>query len=80
MELIHQIIFAGALIVILSILAGRLSSRFGAPILLVFLGLGMLLGDEGPGQIQFSDPGAAYFFGSIALAIILFDGGLLGPS
>ncbi|WP_374444242.1 potassium/proton antiporter [Stella sp.] len=76
MELIHQIIFAGALIVILSILAGRLSSRFGAPILLVFLGFGMLLGDEGPGQIQFSDPGAAYFFGSIALAIILFDGGL----
>lgn len=76
MELIHQIIFAGALIVILSILAGRISSRFGAPILLVFLGLGMLLGDEGPGQVQFSDPAAAYFFGSIALAVILFDGGL----
>ena len=76
MELIHQIIFAGALIVMLSILAGRLSSRFGAPILLVFLGIGMLLGDEGPGGIQFSDPAAAYFFGSIALAVILFDGGL----
>jgi|JI10StandDraft_1071094.scaffolds.fasta_scaffold39465_2 cell volume regulation protein A len=76
MELIHQIIFAGALIVILSILAGRMSSRFGAPILLVFLGLGMLLGDEGPGQVQFSDPRAAYFFGSVALAVILFDGGL----
>ncbi|BBK39888.1 K+/H+ antiporter [Allostella sp. ATCC 35155] len=76
MELIHQIIFAGALIVMLSILAGRLSSRFGAPILLVFLGIGMLLGDEGPGGIQFSDPTAAYFFGSIALAVILFDGGL----
>lgn len=76
MELIHQIIFAGALIVMLSILAGRLSSRFGAPILLVFLGIGMLLGDEGPGRIQFSDPAAAYFFGSIALAVILFDGGL----
>lgn len=76
MELIHQIIFAGALIVMLSILAGRLSSRFGAPILLVFLGIGMLLGDEGPGGIQFSDPAAAYFFGSTALAVILFDGGL----
>ncbi len=76
MELIHQIIFAGALIVLLSILAGRLSSRFGAPILLVFLGLGMLLGDEGPGRVQFSDPNAAYFFGSVALAVILFDGGL----
>ena len=76
MELIHQAIFAGALIVILSILAGRLSSRFGAPILLVFLGVGMLLGDEGPGGVQFSDPTAAYLFGSIALAVILFDGGL----
>ncbi|MGE0719023.1 MAG: potassium/proton antiporter, partial [Alphaproteobacteria bacterium] len=76
MEAIHQVIFAGALIVLASILAGRLSSRFGAPVLLVFLGLGMLLGDEGPGQVQFSDARTAYFFGSIALAVILFDGGL----
>ncbi|MCC7273160.1 MAG: potassium/proton antiporter [Alphaproteobacteria bacterium] len=76
MEAIHQIIFAGALIVLASILAGRLSTRFGAPVLLVFLVLGMLLGDEGPGQVQFSDARAAYFMGSVALAVILFDGGL----
>src|SRR4029077_7060812 len=50
--------------------------RFGAPLLLVFLGLAVLAGDEGPGGILFRDFHAAYLIGSIALAIILFDGGL----
>ena len=50
--------------------------RFGAPLLLVFLLLGMLAGEGGPGGIKFDDVGAAYTVGSIALALILFDGGL----
>jgi potassium/hydrogen antiporter len=45
-------------------------------LLLVFLGLGILTGEEGPGGIVFRDFHAAYLIGSIALAIILFDGGL----
>ena len=61
---------------LLSIFAGVFSARFGAPLLLVFLGLGMLAGEEGPGGIRFRDFHAAYLIGSIALAIILFDGGL----
>lgn len=69
-------ILIGAGLVILSILAGLVSTRFGAPLLLVFLVLGMLAGEDGPGGIQFEDFGAAYLVGSIALAIILFDGGL----
>src|SRR4029077_427619 len=63
-------------LVLLSIFAGVFSARFGAPLLLVFLALGILAGEEGPGGILFRDFHAAYLIGSIALAIILFDGGL----
>src|SRR5690606_1214823 len=48
----------------------------GAPLLLVFLGIGMLLGEDGPGGLVFDDFRLTYILGSLALAIILFDGGL----
>jgi cell volume regulation protein A len=70
------LILLGSALVLLSIFAGVFSARFGAPLLLVFLGLGILAGEEGPGGILFHDFHAAYLIGSIALAIILFDGGL----
>src|SRR6201984_250560 len=76
MESDHQLILLGSALVLLSIFAGLFSARFGAPLLLVFLGLGMLAGAEGPGGILFRDFHAAYLIGSIALAVILFDGGL----
>ena len=76
MEASHQLILLGSALVLLSIFAGLFSARFGAPLLLVFLGLGMLAGDEGLGGILFRDFHAAYLIGSIGLAIILFDGGL----
>jgi cell volume regulation protein A len=62
------------------VLAGIASSlvarRLGAPLLLVFLLVGMLAGEDGPGGIRFDDYRATYLIGSIALAVILFDGGL----
>ena len=76
MEATHQLILAGAALVAFSILLGQLSTRFGAPLLLVFLAIGMLAGEDGPGGILFSDFGAAFVIGSLALAVILFDGGL----
>jgi potassium/hydrogen antiporter len=75
-EASHQLILLGSVLVLLSIFAGVFSARLGAPLLLVFLGLGMLAGGEGPGGILFRDFHAAYLIGSIGLAIILFDGGL----
>ena len=76
MEASHQLILLGSVLVLLSIFAGLFSARFGAPLLLVFLGLGMLAGAQGPGHILFRDFPAAYLIGSVSLAIILFDGGL----
>ena len=76
MEFAHHLILVGAGLVVLSILAGLVSSRIGAPLLLVFLGLGMLAGEDGPGGIRFGDFQTAYLVGSLTLAIILFDGGL----
>ncbi len=78
-QVIFQVIFVGALLVAVSILLGMVSSRVGAPLLLVFLGLGMLAGEDGPGGITFNDFRTTYLAGSIALAIILFDGGLRTP-
>jgi potassium/hydrogen antiporter len=69
-------ILLGALLVLAGILSSLIALRFGAPLLLVFLVVGMLAGEAGPGGIRFNDVQATYVVGSIALALILFDGGL----
>jgi len=69
-------IFLGAVLVMAGILSSLLALRFGAPLLLVFLLIGMLAGDAGPGQLSFDDVRTTYLVGSVALALILFDGGL----
>jgi potassium/hydrogen antiporter len=75
-EIGNHLILLGAFLLLLSIFVGLVSSRIGAPLLLAFLALGMFLGEDGPGAIYFDNYFAAYVIGSIALAIILFDGGL----
>ncbi|GIQ77628.1 potassium/proton antiporter [Bradyrhizobium sp. ma5] len=69
-------ILLGAVLVMAGILSSLLALRFGAPLLLVFLLVGMLAGDSGPGRLQFDDVRTTYLVGSVALALILFDGGL----
>ncbi|MBV9981687.1 potassium/proton antiporter [Bradyrhizobium sp.] len=69
-------ILLGAVLVMAGILSSLLALRFGAPLLLVFLVIGMLAGDAGPGGLEFSDVRTTYLVGSVALALILFDGGL----
>jgi cell volume regulation protein A len=69
-------ILLGAVLVMAGILSSLLALRFGAPLLLVFLLIGMLAGDSGPGRLSFDDVRSTYLVGSVALALILFDGGL----
>ncbi len=70
------IILVGAVLLLLGVLASKASHRLGIPALLMFLALGMLAGSDGPGGVYFDDHWLAQFLGSVALAYILFAGGL----
>ncbi|MFC3052885.1 potassium/proton antiporter [Kordiimonas pumila] len=63
-------------IAVISILMVPVSAKVRAPILLLFLGLGVFLGEDGPGQIYFDSFDLVYSLGSVCLAIILLFGGL----
>jgi cell volume regulation protein A len=65
----------GALLGI-SIVSSRASERFGFPVALIFLVIGMLAGSEGIGGLAFENYGLAFRLGTVALVLILFDGGL----
>src|SRR3954469_7233777 len=76
LDTVSIVILLGAALVLAGILSSLVALRFGAPLLLVFLVLGMLAGEAGPGGLKFDDVRTTYLVGSIALALILFDGGL----
>lgn len=76
MEFWNTAIFVGALLLVISIVASDFSARMGAPLLLVFIALGMLAGEDGPGGIRFDDFETSYVIGTLALAVIIFDGGM----
>lgn len=69
-------LFGSSVLLLLSILLSRVSQRFGIPSLLFFLVLGMLAGSDGPGGIYFDNARLAQGLGVMALAFILFAGGL----
>ncbi|NLE36199.1 MAG: potassium/proton antiporter [Bacteroidales bacterium] len=71
----ENILLIGAVLVFISVLAGKTSFRIGVPTLIFFLAIGMLAGSEGIGKIPFDDPGIAQFIGIVALNFILFSGG-----
>jgi NhaP-type Na+/H+ and K+/H+ antiporter len=75
----HRLILVDSVLGVLAILAGLISRRVGAPMLLVFLGLGMLAGEDGLLGIPYDDFQSTYLIGSVALAVILFEGGLKTP-
>lgn len=70
-----NILLIGSILLFISILAGKAGYRFGVPMLLLFLGVGMFFGSDGLG-IQFNNSAAAQFIGMMALSIILFSGGM----
>lgn len=71
----YEILIA-ALLLFIGILSSKLSPRLGLPMLVLFLLVGMLAGEAGIGGIAFDDAHAAHALGTLALAVILFDGGL----
>ncbi len=75
LDAISLAILIGAGLVVISIFSSLISFRVGAPLLLVFLGVGLAAGEDGIGGIPFENAELAYFIGSVALAVILFDSG-----
>ncbi len=76
LDSINIVILLGALLALAGILSSLIALRFGAPLLLIFILVGMLAGESGPGGLHFDDIRLVFIVGSIALALILFDGGL----
>lgn len=76
---IDQFILLAAILILFGILSSKLSARLGLPVLVLFLLTGMLAGESGIGGIEFDNPIAAHALGTLALALILFDGGLQTP-
>ncbi|HEX2215602.1 MAG TPA: potassium/proton antiporter, partial [Xanthobacteraceae bacterium] len=79
LDAVSLTIFLGALIVLAGVLSSLVALRFGAPLLLIFLLIGLTFGEAGPIGIQFDDVRTAYTVGTMALGLILFDGGLRTP-
>lgn len=69
-----MLIVAGLLA--LSVLASKVSAKLGLPATLVFLAVGMFAGSDGPGGIWFDSVATAQHLGILALAFILFSGGM----
>ncbi|WP_265498930.1 potassium/proton antiporter [Providencia rustigianii] len=76
MPTIEQLILLSSILILLGIFSSKLSARLGLPMLVMFLFVGMLAGEDGLGKITFDNVNVSYAVGSLALAIILFDGGL----
>ena len=69
------LVLVGAVLAV-SVVVALGAARTGLPVLVAFLGLGMLLGSDGPGGIEFDDAELARNVGVVGLALILYEGGL----
>ena len=77
-EGVYLITLVGTALVLAAAFSSLIAFRVGAPLLLLFLGIGLGTGVDGLG-LAFDNASAAYFIGSIALAVILFDSGFGTP-
>ncbi len=72
LDLVNNSLLVATLLIMASVLTSLLAFRLGTPLLLAFLGVGLLAGN---GFIEFDNTQVAFFIGSIALALILFESG-----
>lgn len=77
---VDHLILLSAILILVGIVSSKLSARLGLPVLVLFLVIGMLAGESGIGGIAFDNPAGAHALGTLALAMILFDGGLQTPT
>src|ERR1700729_3161741 len=71
-----QLILAGGGLLAAGVVASTVAARVRVPALILFLGLGMAVGSDGLGWIDFANYSLARLVGTIALVLILFEGGL----
>lgn len=72
----HLLFMLGlGLLLIISVFASKTTSRYGVPILFIFIAIGMLSGSEGVLGVHFNDHRTTHIFGTVALVYILFAGG-----
>lgn len=71
---LNLVVLVSALVVIAGVVAVRVSARSGMPGLLLYIGIGLALGESGLG-IQFWDPNLTFNIASVLLALLLIDGG-----
>ncbi|HPH03648.1 MAG TPA: potassium/proton antiporter [Spirochaetota bacterium] len=76
MPSIELVMVIASFLLLLSIVASKISARVGVPALLLFILIGMLTGSDGPGGLWFDNYKLASNISVIALALILFSGGL----
>jgi cell volume regulation protein A len=76
MFLVDQLILVAGILLLIGIVSSKFSARLGLPVLVLFLVVGMLAGEDGPGALDFDNFVVAHAIGTVALAVILFDGGL----
>ncbi|HLP00298.1 MAG TPA: potassium/proton antiporter [Fimbriimonas sp.] len=71
----HWLLLVGSILV-LSIVGAKVTSKLGIPVLIFFVAIGMIGGSDGPGNVWFTDANLAKNVGTLALAFILFAGGM----
>ncbi len=76
MVTLESILLYVSILIFVSVVSSRISDRFAMPVLLLFLGVGMIAGSEGIGAINFDNMQLAKSFGILALIFIIFSGGI----
>ncbi|MFG2603907.1 potassium/proton antiporter [Streptomyces sp. NPDC048514] len=73
---LNQLLLVCSVVLLVAVAAVRISSRSGLPSLLVYLGIGVLMGQDGIGDIHFNSAEVTQVMGYAALVVILAEGGL----